>query len=187
MPVTLKPILSDVFSSWPPSLPEYNWPARILYSSGFHNIYRQMKILASGNKQLIWFCSYQFWFDELLFLSIEVCLSLSKATSFTCLSLYFRKLATKTFLKGKEGRGRQRPPQGQTSPTKGTAMSCQSFLLLRSDRRPLPRYNGRWTHLAWTASRQTVDQTASCMRRMTCPVSFVKSDLLIWDAVPRKT
>ena len=36
---------ADVLTSRPPSLPNDDWPARSLYSCGFHDIYRLMKFL----------------------------------------------------------------------------------------------------------------------------------------------
>ena len=36
---------ADVLTFRPPSLPDDNWPARILYSSGFRDIYRLKKLL----------------------------------------------------------------------------------------------------------------------------------------------
>ena len=36
---------ADVLTSRPPNLPDDDWPARILYSSGFRDIYGLMKFL----------------------------------------------------------------------------------------------------------------------------------------------
>ena len=36
---------ADVLTSRPPSLPDDDWPASILYSSGFRDMYRLMKFL----------------------------------------------------------------------------------------------------------------------------------------------
>ena len=45
--------IADVLTSRPPSLPDDDWLARILCSSGFRDIYRLMKFLRRGDKQLI--------------------------------------------------------------------------------------------------------------------------------------